>query len=794
MKISLNWLRRHIDIQLEPEKIAQALTACGLEVEGFEEIETIKGSLKGVVVGEVLTCEKHPDADRLKLTTVDVGDRILSIVCGAPNVAAGQKVAVALPGSTIYPSLGEPITLKKTKIRGASSEGMICAEDELGLGSSHEGILILPQLLQAGSFLADYIKPESDICFEIGLTANRGDAASHRGVARDLAAVLHLPLLSLPSFEINANKPSPIQVELPDADCKRYSGIKLNGIEVKESPAWIKSLLKTIGIHSINNVVDITNFVLHDIGQPIHAFDASAIKGQKVLVKRLTAGTLFTTLDETERKLTGNELMICDEEKPLAIAGVFGGFFSGVKANTNSVFIESAWFDPIAIRKAAKAHNLNTDASYRYERGADPDITLKALEMVSSLLTKYANARLEYQAIDEYPNSIEPFKVVLRQAEIKRILGISIPHNEIERIFTALEIKVQLKTSDEWHLEVPPFKSDVSREIDVIEELMRIYGLDNIPASGTGSLPLLAKPKPDVYQLRRKVSEWLSARGYNEVATNSMQRRMKYAAIASDRMVPLLNPLSKDLEILRPALLPSLLEVASHNRNRKQEDFKLYEFGKTYLKTDSNQYIEEQVLGILISGAWVLESWQQPQVEANFYHLKREIFQLIGQLGIYLKEKEQLFQPWEQVELTSKTLQIGPIAQSLLREFDLQDSMVYAELKWMKLIDKLSVKDKQISSPPKFPEVRRDLSVVIDEGIDFKELKQIINQTDQQLIKSFYVFDVFKSEKLGINKKALAIAFILRDEEKTLNEKEIDGLMNKLIRNFEQKVGASLRQ
>ncbi|TNE79965.1 MAG: phenylalanine--tRNA ligase subunit beta [Bacteroidetes bacterium] len=796
MKVALSWLKDHIELNENAEQLDGLLTGCGLEVEHTEEVCSIEGGLKGLVIGEVLTCAKHPNADKLSVTTVKVAeDRILPIVCGAPNVAAGQKVVVAVPGTTIYPSSGEPFTINKSKIRGEVSEGMICAEDEVGLGESHAGIMVLDAAAQVGTAAADYFKVEQDVMLEIGLTANRGDAASHRGVARDLSALLHRPLKKANLSLATSAENKQWTITLKDADCPRYTGILLENIEVKESPDWLKNRLKSIGLNPINNVVDVTNFVLHDIGQPIHAFDADQIKGEAIIVQKAEAGSVFVTLDGEERKMQGTELMICNAEEPMAIAGVFGGLKSGVSSSTKRVFIESAYFDPASIRKTAKLHGLSTDASFRYERGTDPEITIFALEKVVVLLHQVAGAKVASRLIDVYPEPVKPFDVKLERIYLDKLLGVHVPSEEVERILLALEIEIKLKDADSWTLQVPAFKSDVTRPADVAEEIIRIYGLDKVPMPEKVAVNFGASKKPEPYKMRKKASELLVSRGFSEVSNNSMTKAAHYSEEVLAKSVYLKNPLSNDMNVMRPGMLAGLLENVAYNRNRKNHDLKFFEFGKVYRKSDDGKYQESMRLAMLISGSWTGENWHGGSRASDFYLLKQEVEAVMLRMGMKCRDSKRSHEVWNAPEATEAWMQIAPISKKLLKAFDIQADVYYAELDWDKLTSGVSAANRFYSKPaPKFPAVRRDLSLVLDQNGRFADLEKIIKETDKGLIRDVHVFDVYEGDKLPEGKKSYSISFVLQNEEKTLSDKEIDALMNKLIVNFEQRAGAQIRK
>lgn len=795
MKISLNWLRQHIDITEPAETVAELLTAGGLEVEGFEEISSVKGGLKGLLVGEVVSCEPIPDTDHLSRTRVNIGTELLPIVCGAKNVAAGQKVVVAPPGCTIYPLNGEPFTIGKRKLKGELSEGMICAEDEIGLGTDHAGILILDADLKPGTLVSEVFKVEQDEILEIGLTANRGDAASHRGVARDFSAITDRPLKPFETKFKTFTGNTGWKIELQDEACPRYTGLLMEGIQVKESPEWLKNRLRSLGLNPINNIVDITNFVLHDLGQPIHAFDADQLKGQKIIVKKGFGGKEFITLDGEKRTLHNDDLMICDAEGPLAIAGVFGGKNSGVSATTSRIFIESAYFNPTSIRKTGKRHGLSTDASFRYERGADPNITLQAISRVAALVEELAGGKAASPLIDVYPKPILPVQIKLERSYLDQLLGVPIPTKEVERILGKLEIELLEGSDKGWTLSIPPFKSEVTRPADVVEELIRIYGLDKIPVPEKVMTSFSHRHYPDLQSSRKKMAEVLVNRGFFEITTNSMTSSRYYSDEVRDKAIWVKNPLSSDMEIMRPGLLPSLLQVISHNKNRKNGDLKLFELGKVYYKNAEGAYFEEERLGMVAMGNWTQESWHAAARPSDLHLLKQEVEVLLDRMGMSCLPGKWSFDPFTHFEASKAWIQLAPVSGTLLKKADIQGQVFYAELNWSRLMDSIPGKVRmQSRAVPKFPAVRRDLSLVLDAATNMAELNKIIQSTNSALIQQVNVFDVYDGEKIEPGKKAYSISFLLQDDEKTLSDKEIDSLMNKLIVNFEKQAKAIIRK
>lgn len=776
MKISLNWLKAFIDIQKTPEEIEQILTGTGLEVEHYETIESIKGGLKGLVVGKVITCEKHPNADKLSLTKVDIGTgELLSIVCGAPNVAADLKVIVAPVGTVIHPSKGEPFTIQKAKIRGEASEGMLCAEDEIGMGASHDGLLILPDTLEIGTPLSTYFKVNSDVVFEIGLTANRGDATSHLGVAREIATVLNTAL-KLPQQNVKTvSSIAPLKITVEDAVvCPRYSGLVMSNIVVKESPEWLKWQLKAIGLNSINNVVDATNFVMHELGQPLHAFDYNAITGEQIIVKRAVEGEVFVALDDKSYTLKGHELMIANTEGNMCMAGVYGGKSSGVNTITTKVFIESAYFSADVVRKSAKTHGINTDSGFRFERGTDPEMTVIALERVAALLAEIAGAKIESDYVDVYPNKLVPSSVYLRKQTVKKIGGFEIPEANIEQILKGLGILIVSTDENGWQLSVPLFKSDVTREIDVVEELIRIYGFEHIPLNKHMLLSLNYKAEINERIMLNKASDFLRGMGLSEIMTNSLVSDKLYED--KEKLVYMANPLSAEMNVMRRTMLYSGLEAIAYNKNRKQANTHFFEFGKTYL-TANQKYFEKEELAIFVSGNTTGESWEQKQKPVDYYFLKSIVSRLCMALGGDMKCAE-----------------IKMVEAKDLAFFDIKDDVYFATINWSMLMSKAADRKFALKALPQFPIVRRDLSLVIDKTTEFKAIQSMVQKTNIKHIIDVNVFDVYEGKPLEEDKKSISIGFELYDEEKTMNEKEIDAIMQKLIKQFEQNLNAVIRK
>jgi phenylalanyl-tRNA synthetase beta chain len=802
MKISYNWLKEYIDIQLTPGKTAEILTDIGLEVEGIEQFETVKGGLEGVVVGEVKQVLPHPDADRLQLTKIDVGhSELLDIVCGAPNVAEGQKVVVALVGSTLYAE-EKGFKIKKSKIRGEVSEGMLCAEDELGLGESHDGIMVLDQKAKAGMPASEYFQLESDTVFEIGLTPNRIDAASHFGVARDLAAYFsqeeEVKLKKPKGINLsNATNNLKIEVEVKDEEaCPRYSGITISNLKVKTSPDWLQNRLKAVGLKPINNVVDVTNFVMQEIGQPLHAFDANEIKGGKVVVQTLKEGTTFTTLDEVERKLSGDDLMICDNQEGMCIAGVFGGIKSGVTESTKAIFLESAYFNPVYIRKTAKRHGLNTDASFRYERGADPNITIFALQRAAQLLQEIAGGELSSVVFDHYPKPIEDFLVELDYRNCDRLIGKHIDRKQIKKILSGLDIKILHETKEGLRLQVPAYRVDVQREVDIIEEVLRIYGYNRIPLPEQMKSSMLTHPKKDATKVENTIADFLSSNGFNEVFNNSLTNPSFYPEQTD--LVQMLNPLSKETEVMRKSMLYGGLEAIAYNQNRRRKNLKFYEFGKTYRKLE-NTFEETKHLAIWMSGDIQSESWQEKSQAVDFYDLKTCAIRAIERLGI-TKWKAQTVEAQLPFALEMNFLKgkkvlarLGKVSSKELKKFDIKENVFYVEFNWTLVLNILKLSPVKHQPVSKFPSVRRDLALLLDENIQFSQIEEVAKSTERKFLKSMNLFDVYEGKNLAEGKKSYAVSFMFQDEQKTLTDKQIDKVMDRLIQALTETLSAELR-
>ncbi|MBT4678368.1 MAG: phenylalanine--tRNA ligase subunit beta [Flavobacterium sp.] len=808
MKISYNWLKQFLQVDWEENKTSELLTDLGLEVEGIETKESIKGSLEGILVGEVLTCDQHPNADRLKITTVDLGTGDpVQIVCGAPNVAAGQKVPVATIGTTLYDDEGVGFKIKKGKIRGEESHGMICAEDELGLGTSHDGILILNKKLKVGTPAAEVFNIETDQVFEIGLTPNRADAMSHYGVARDFRAGLiqhgiNLELItpSVSDFHVEQRRLR-IDVEVENKDlAPRYCGISIVDVEVKDSPEWIQNRLKSIGITPKNNIVDITNYVLHELGQPLHAFDASKIKGNKVIVKTLAQGTKFTTLDEVERELHSEDIMICDaESNPLCIAGVFGGINSGVSEKTTSIFLESAYFNPVSIRKTAKRHALNTDASFRFERGIDINFTEYALKRAALLIEEYAGGKVASDVMDFYPEKIEDFQVFLSYESAFRLIGQEIDKETIKNILASLEIKISSETEGGLGLTIPSYRVDVQREADIIEEILRVYGYNNIKFSHKLNTSISFNSNKDV-SLENIVANQLTTLGFNETMANSLTKE-EYSSFSenlkSEFNVTMLNPLSNDLKVMRQSLLFSGLESISYNLNRKNNSLKLYEFGKTYHKYEKG-YQEDKHLTIFVSGARTKDSWTSLTQNSEFFYLKGIVMSILERIGVTnIKTspvKSDVFSEGIVLSLgKNKLVEFGVIKKKILKEFGIKQEVLFADFDWTSILSISGKKKIKVSMLPKFPSVKRDLALLLDQKITFKEIYDLAFQSERNLLKDVGLFDVYQGDKLPEGKKSYAVSFLLQDNNKTLEDRQIDKIMQKLQQSFEKNLGAVLR-
>lgn len=809
MRISYNWLKQFIKIDLAASETADLLTDLGLEVEGVDKYESLKGSLQGVVVGHVLTCEKHPDADKLKITTVDLGDgnAPVQIVCGAPNVAAGQKVPVATIGTKVFDKEGNAFEIKKGKIRGQESHGMICAEDELGLGNNHDGIMVLADDLKPGTPVAKVFEVENDEVFEIGLTPNRADAMSHLGVARDLKAGFaqkgknfELITPSVSNFKVD-KRTLKIDVSVENEKlAPRYCGVTISGVTVKPSPSWLQNRLKAIGLTPKNNIVDVTNYVLHELGQPLHAFDANQIKGGKVIVKTVEAGTKFTTLDEVERTLDAEDLMICHAEGPMCIAGVFGGKDSGVTENTQAIFLESAYFNPVSIRKTAKRHTLSTDASFRFERGIDSSITEYALKRAALLIQEVAGGEITSDITDIYPKKIEDFQVFLNFNNVTKIIGEEIPKDTIKKILVSLEMKINNITDAGIGLIIPSYRVDVQREIDVIEDILRVYGYNNIAIPQKLNATIANAPRTEEYKVQNIIANQLCALGFNEIMSNSLTTP-DYVKLSENLKeefnVIMLNPLSNDLSAMRQSLLFSGLEAVAFNINRKKNDLKLFEFGKSYHKMPSG-YDEIKHLSLFITGNRKDESWTQPNQKSDFFLFRGYINTILSRLGIETKVsvlplESDVFSEGIALAIGKEIIvELGTIKKGILKHFDIKQEVLFADFYWGRIQKYVSTKIK-FTDIPKYPEVRRDLALLLDESVSFDKVYQIAKQTEKSLLKEINLFDVYQGKNLPEGKKSYAVSFTIQDSTKTLTDTQIDKIMSKLKANFEKELGATLR-
>jgi phenylalanyl-tRNA synthetase beta chain len=816
MRISYNWLSEYVDFQMPPEELAKILVDIGLEVEGIETMHSVKGGMEGFIVGEVKTCSRHPNADKLSITTVDIGvGQDLHIVCGAPNIAAGQKVVVATVGTRIYKG-EESFEIKKAKIRGEESEGMICAEDELGLGVSHEGVLVLEPSTPVGMKASEYFKVEKDSVYEIGLTPNRIDSGSHYGVSRDLAAFLSqkTPVKSRKPFvdefrNENRNLTIDVIIENPEA-CPRYAGVTISGVVVKPSPEWMQRRLKSIGLNPINNVVDVTNFVLHELGQPLHAFDADYIKGGKIIVKCLKEGTAFITLDGIERKLSAEDLMICNEEEGMAIGGVFGGLHSGISEQTSRIFIESAYFNPVSVRKTAKRHGLSTDASFHFERGTDPNMVLFALKRAALLIKEVAGGSITSEIIDRYPRPVPDFIVEASWERMFSLIGKKIDKSAVRQILSSLEIVVEHEEEDKLVFRVPPYHVDVKKEADIVEEILRIYGFNNIEFPEKVNTVLSYTPKPDKDKMINTISDYLSGIGFAEIMCNSLTKSAYYENCLSypqDKLVRIFNPLSNDLNSMRQTLFFGGMETILFNTNHKSPNLRLYEFGNIYCLNGSKEddslakYSEAQHMAIFISGNINEQSWTGPEKLTSFYTLKAAVNFVLTKIGVVdsvLQVEEfdsDIFFEALRVSINSTILvEYGIVNKQWLNSFDIKNEVFYADFCWNNIMN--AYKDIKIlyKEIPKYPEVRRDLSLMLDEGLKFETLKQLAYSRGKNLIRKIDLFDVYMGDQVEKGKKSYALSFILQDPTKTLTDQEIDKIMNNIAKDYSEKLGAVIRK
>ncbi|WP_300724772.1 phenylalanine--tRNA ligase subunit beta [uncultured Bacteroides sp.] len=820
MNISYNWLKEYVNFDLTPEEVSAALTSIGLETDGVEEVQSIKGGLEGLVIGEVLTCEPHPNSDHMHITTVNLGQgEPVQIVCGAANVAAGQKVVVATLGTKLYDG-EECFTIKKSKLRGVESNGMICAEDEIGIGTSHDGIIVLPADVVPGTLAKDYYNIKSDYVFEVDITPNRADACSHYGVARDLYAWLiqngHKATLTRPSvdaFKVD-NHDMDIDVVVENAEaCPRYAGVAIKNVTVKESPEWLQNKLRLIGVRPINNIVDITNYILHAYGQPMHCFDADKIKGGKIVVKTCPEGTKFVTLDEVERKLSDRDLMICNTEEPMCIAGVFGGLDSGTTETTKDVFLESAYFHPTWVRKTARRHGLSTDSSFRFERGIDPHGTIYALKEAALLVKELAGGEIASEIKDNYPTPINDFPVELSYEYVNSLVGKVIPAETVKSIVTSLEMKIVNETPEGLSLIVPAYRVDVQRPCDVVEDILRIYGYNNveIPTSLKSSLSVKGAVDKSV-KLQNLVSEQLVGCGFNEILNNSLTAAGYYEGLETykpENLVHLMNPLSNDLNVMRATLLFGGLESIQHNANRKNADLKFFEFGNCYHFNAEKKnpekvlaaYSEELHLGLWVTGKRVSNSWAHPDENSTVYELKAYVLNIFRRLGlnfgalVFGNLTDDIYSVAISVHTRGGKLlaTFGVLHKKLQKKFDIDNEVYFADLNWnelMKAVKNNVVTFKEIS---KFPAVKRDLALLIDKKVQFAEIEKIAYETDKKLLKSVELFDVYEGKNLEAGKKSYAVSFMLQDENATLNDKQIDKFMQKLITNLQSKLDAKLR-
>jgi phenylalanyl-tRNA synthetase beta chain len=808
MTISYNWLSEYLPEKIEPEKLGKILTSIGLEVESMEPFEAIKGGLNGLVIGEVLECEKHPDADKLSLTKVDIGTgEPLQIVCGAPNVATGQKVVVATIGTTIYPTGGEPLTMKKAKIRGAESHGMICAEDEIGLSQSHAGIMLLPASATVGTPAAEYFNTYSDIIFEIGLTPNRMDAMSHLGVAKDVCAWLsHYnkkdTLVKSPfknTFKVD-HQGMQMEVVIENATaCQRYAGVSLQGITVADSPEWLQQKLKSIGLRPINNIVDITNFILHETGQPLHAFDANKIEGQKVIVKNVAEATPFITLDEKERKLSAEDLMICNAEAPMCIGGVFGGLRSGVTSATKNIFLESAWFNPATIRKTSFRHGLRTDAATRFEKGVDISNTVNVLKRAAVMLKEIAGGEIASDIIDVYPEPRQKTEVGLKYHYLKKLSGKNYHGDTIKNILTSLGFEMIKEGMDELFVKVPFSKPDITIAADLVEEIMRIDGLDNV------EIPQMITIAPAVETLaheatcQEKVASYLVGLGFNEIFTNSITNGAYFTGETLSGTVKMINNLSEELNIMRPSMLETGLETITHNLNRKNSNLRFFEFGKTYSTDGVGSYTEKNHLSLLITGSKTESSWNNKAQKADFYFVKGVVEKISTLAGltigeIVITENDNLSSAIE-IKIKNEAVAIlGEVNKKTAAKFDCKQAVFFADINWDKLMQlskKTSISFMEIA---KFPAVQRDLAIVVDKNIAYQQIEKLTLTAKVNKLKTVSLFDVFESDKLGAGKKSMAVSFTFLDEEKTMTDNEVDAMMGKIIAVYEKELGAEVRK
>ena len=820
MNISYNWLKEYVNFNLTPEEVAAALTSIGLETGGVEEVQTIKGGLEGIVIGEVLTCEPHPNSDHMHVTTVNLGEgEPVQIVCGAANVAAGQKVVVATLGTKLYDG-DDCFTIKKSKLRGIESNGMICAEDEIGIGTSHDGIIVLPADAVPGTPAKDYYNIKSEYVLEVDITPNRADACSHYGVARDLYAYLiqngyqtELKRPSVDDFQVENNDLN-IEVEVANTEaCPRYAGVSIKGVTVKESPEWLQNKLRLIGLRPINNIVDITNYILHAYGQPLHCFDANQIKGGKIVVKTCAEGTKFVTLDEVERKFSEKDLMICNAEEPMCIAGVFGGLDSGTTEKTTDVFIESAYFNPTWVRKTARRHGLSTDSSFRFERGIDPNGTLYALKEAALLIKELAGGTIASEVKDNYPNPIADFEVELTYNKVNTLIGKEIPAETVKSIVNSLEMKIVNETAEGLSLQVPAYRVDVQRDCDVVEDILRIYGYNNVEIPTTLKSSLTTKGEVDnSHKLQNIISEQLVGCGFNEILNNSLTAAGYYEgleAFAPANLVHLMNPLSNDLNVMRQTLLFGGLESIQHNANRKNADLKFFEFGNTYFFNEEKRnaekalspYKEEYHLALWVTGKRVSNSWAHADEASSVYELKAYVLNIFTRLGlnygtvVFGNLTNDVYATAITVHTRGGKLlaTFGIVSKKIQKKFDIDNEIYYAEINWNELMKAIKTSKVNFKELTKFPAVKRDLALLLDKKVQFAEIEKIAYETEKKLLKEVVLFDVYEGKNLEAGKKSYAVSFTLQDENATLNDKQIDKIMQKLITNLQNKLDAKLR-
>jgi phenylalanyl-tRNA synthetase beta chain len=810
MKISHNWLKKLIHLPEEPAVVAAWLTGLGLEVESLEDVEKIPGSLAGLVIAEVKECEKHPDADKLKVTRVDAGKgELLQVVCGAPNVAAGQKVVLALEGAMLHPAEGESFQIKKSKIRGVASEGMLCAEDEIGLGKSHAGIMVLETALPNGTPAAAYFNLQPEPVYEIGLTPNRVDAASHLGVARDIRALTGRPVIfpALFTFSENGGK-GPVSIHIQNDSCHRYAGLYVENVQVGPSPEWLQNHLKSIGINPKNNVVDITNYVLHELGQPLHAFDADKIKGSRIEIRKARLGESIELLDKSKKNLTEEDLVITDAEKPLALAGIMGGIDSGVTESTRNIFIESAWFHPDTIRKSSQKHGVKSDSSFRFERGTDPEMPLKGIMRMASLLAECGAAKITFSPSDEHSQSIEPFRIKARWRNINRLIGEELPRETVLEILHRLDIQVKAEASyghegfeEEFEAIIPPFRVDVQREADLVEEILRVYGIDNIGTGHQMNAGFISPGIDDQPEARtQRAAGLLADMGFYEIVQNSLENAALYDGIPeykTEESVPLLNRLSEDLGFMRQSLLFSALEAAAYNLNRKQENLRLFEFGKIYRKAD-DKITEKYALSMLITGKWSADSWEVNENRSSFFHLKKSIENLLNRLGLtgwqWKNENPSFMAFGQSLYFQNKAIGwAGLIQEETARKKEVRQAVLFAQLDW-DVLRKAKPAKLKVADVPRFPAVTRDLSVVLDKKTGFEQIELILRQSNRKLVREVSVFDVYEGDKIESGKKAYAMSILLQDEEQTLTDQKIEGLMNAIMQKLEKDLGAVIRK